>query len=308
MRCAASLVALAALPMIALAGETVDPVEHVDALVILDTEGRLVTGLVDFDTEVPLSDTTRVYSGAFGVFDIGGGSQTATTDVPGFFALRPSSPNIPAGFSALPPSTDLLFTAGVIEIDGASSNFLHWDGTGPVSFAAAPIAGNISKPPSFLFNIDLNTTASSAPGFTIQRTTSQGGLHQHLNFNIFDAQLAPDGVYLWSMTLHLGTLDSDPIYFVHTLGDIDAATHQQAIDYVRDTLVDTSTTLCTADLDGDLAVNLEDFSIFIAQFGNGVADCGSGCTADLDGNDAVNLDDFSIFIAQFGNTAAQCAG
>ncbi len=60
---------------------------------------------------------------------------------------------------------------------------------------------------------------------------------------------------------------------------------------------------CTADLDTNGAVNLDDFSIFIAQFGNGAEVCVvDGCTADLDGSDAVDLDDFSIFIAQFGNT------
>ncbi len=64
--------------------------------------------------------------------------------------------------------------------------------------------------------------------------------------------------------------------------------------------------LCTADLDGNFMVDLDDFSIFIAQFGNTAGDCAMGCTADLDGVNGVDLDDFSIFIAQFGNTAAEC--
>ncbi len=74
--------------------------------------------------------------------------------------------------------------------------------------------------------------------------------------------------------------------------------------------VDTCTpqNLCTADLDASFTVDLDDFSIFIAQFGNGPAECASGCTADLDGNDFVNLDDFSIFIAQFGNGLGECTG
>ncbi len=63
---------------------------------------------------------------------------------------------------------------------------------------------------------------------------------------------------------------------------------------------------CTADLDSNSAVNLDDFSIFIAQFGNGPTECAGGCTADLDGNDRVDLDDFSIFIAQFGNGPTEC--
>ncbi len=63
---------------------------------------------------------------------------------------------------------------------------------------------------------------------------------------------------------------------------------------------------CTADLDGVNGVNLDDFSIFIAQFGNSAEDCAGGCTADLDGENGVNLDDFSIFIAQFGNSPEDC--
>ncbi len=65
-------------------------------------------------------------------------------------------------------------------------------------------------------------------------------------------------------------------------------------------------TLCTADLDGNFMVDLDDFSIFIAQFGNTAGDCMMGCTADLDGVNGVDLDDFSIFIAQFGNNAGVC--
>ncbi len=59
--------------------------------------------------------------------------------------------------------------------------------------------------------------------------------------------------------------------------------------------------VCTADLDASGGVNLDDFSIFIAQFGNGAAECIDGCSADLEGDNDVDLDDFSIFIAQFGN-------
>ncbi len=67
-----------------------------------------------------------------------------------------------------------------------------------------------------------------------------------------------------------------------------------------------SDALCTADLDATGTVDLDDFSIFIAQFGNGSAECAGGCSADLEGDSDVDLDDFSIFIAQFGLTTADC--
>lgn len=61
--------------------------------------------------------------------------------------------------------------------------------------------------------------------------------------------------------------------------------------------------LCSADLDGDFDVDLDDFSIFASQFGlSGMA----GLSADLDNDSDVDLDDFSILASQFGNTAAQC--
>jgi len=63
----------------------------------------------------------------------------------------------------------------------------------------------------------------------------------------------------------------------------------------RDTNADGFGNICDADLDGDLLVNLSDFSMFRAAFGT------TGPDADLDGDGQVNLSDFSIFRAMFGS-------
>ncbi len=59
---------------------------------------------------------------------------------------------------------------------------------------------------------------------------------------------------------------------------------------------------CTADIDGDGDVDLDDFSIFIAQFGLTTQPGDPPLSADFDGNGVVDLDDFSIFAAQFERT------
>lgn len=51
---------------------------------------------------------------------------------------------------------------------------------------------------------------------------------------------------------------------------------------------------CDADFDNSGFVNLDDFDIFVDNFGTSNAD------ADLDGSNFVNLDDFDIFVALFG--------
>jgi len=63
----------------------------------------------------------------------------------------------------------------------------------------------------------------------------------------------------------------------------------------RDTNVDGFGNICDADLDGDLTVDLSDFSLFRSAFGTADPD------ADFDGDGAVDLSDFSTFREFFGS-------
>jgi hypothetical protein len=63
----------------------------------------------------------------------------------------------------------------------------------------------------------------------------------------------------------------------------------------RDTDVDGYGNICDADLNGDLTVNLSDFSQFRSVFGTADPD------ADFNGDGSVNLSDYSIFRALFGS-------
>jgi hypothetical protein len=63
----------------------------------------------------------------------------------------------------------------------------------------------------------------------------------------------------------------------------------------RDTNGDDYGNICDADLNGDLTVNLGDYSLFRSAFGNS-----TNPDADFNGDGAVNLGDYSIFRSSFG--------
>ena len=52
------------------------------------------------------------------------------------------------------------------------------------------------------------------------------------------------------------------------------------------------------DINRNAVVNITDFSIFLARFGNACTDC----LEDIDGNGVVNISDFSLFLSQYGQT------
>lgn len=56
---------------------------------------------------------------------------------------------------------------------------------------------------------------------------------------------------------------------------------------------------CPGDLNGDFSVNVNDLTIFLANFGQTVA---PGTNGDIDGNGVVNVNDLTIFLANFGIT------
>ena len=221
---------------------------HVDALLTVEG-GQLRTGHFDFDTGSVICADVRVYPAEFDIF--------GTTDAPGFNAL--TGGNLPAGFDALPGSTAVDFGGVPITVDGTTSNLWFWDGQGAVGFQ--PVSGgttlNVSKAPSFIFSADFDGSASAVTGFTIDFTGSTGSLHKHVDFTVLGAPTAADGFYLWSFVLTIGALTSEPMYFVHALGDQPDSVHSQAVAWVRENIVE-SPCRCAADVDQDGAVDVDD--------------------------------------------------
>ena len=92
---------------------------------------------------------------------------------------------------------------------------------------------------------------------------------------------------------------TDRICFIDSDGDgvpdnLDNCTLVANTDQ-RDTNGDGFGNICDADLNGDLTVNLSDFSLFRSAFGTASPD------ADFNGDGSVNLSDFSLFRGMFGN-------
>lgn len=211
---------------------------HVDALLAIDPSGNLVTGGFNFDEGEVESIDTRVYEAEFEQVP---STNIWTTDEPGFNAVSSSVGGLPAGYSTLPANTDITFTGKAFEIDGTTANLWHWDGSGAVNFnpVASPTELEISKAPSAVFSSILDGSASDVAGFVIETTTSEGFLHKHIDFTISntDATAPADGIYLWSLTLSAGTLESDPVYFVNGLGVHTEEQHEAAAEYVEANLV-----------------------------------------------------------------------
>lgn len=210
---------------------------HVDALLAVDPSGKLVTGGFDFDAGEVESLNTRVYEAEFdGPF-----SGVWTTDEPGFNAVSDTAGGLPAGYTTLPGSTAVNFDANAFTIGASTANLWHWDGSGAVSFA--PVAGptqlEISKSPTAVFSSTLDGSDSNVAGFEIETTGADGFLHKHIDFSIANTDLSEvdDGFYLWSLTLSAGELETDPVYFVHGLGEHTEIAHEAAVDFVQTNVV-----------------------------------------------------------------------
>ncbi len=205
--------------------------QHADALLVITPGDQLVTGLYDFGSNTLVSTDTHVLEGEFDAF--------GTIDEPGFNALSSGNAQLPAGYSTLPGSTAVDFVGKAFSIGAQTSNLWFWDATGPVVFT--PVTDgtilNVSKAPAVSFSANLDGSASDVPGFTIDTTAADGFLHKHIDFSIIDATTAAEGFYLWSFEISAGSYTSDPVYFVHGLGDHDEELHEEAIEYVETNIV-----------------------------------------------------------------------
>ncbi len=132
------------------------------------------------------------------------------------------------------------FTLGIDVL----TNLQYWDGTGAVSFAPAVAGIDLAITRGSTVHISGSGLSGTVP--TIGSTGVAGRLHVHVTSDLNAADgtnpnppNAPDGVYLIGLDLKLpgsGLANSDPIYFVYNNG-VGEATHDEAIDWVRNNLV-----------------------------------------------------------------------
>lgn len=161
------------------------------------------------------------------------------------------------------------FTAGIFPNDGklppgslVLSLFsgpyaaLHyWNGSGAPSFAPA-IGGiqiNLNRGSANL-RVGATTTSGSITVATIPAAgVAAGRVHQHLQSSIgsggagssFAVLGAPDGIYAFGALLSVGSVRSDPIYFVFNQG-MDEAIHDSAIEFYEAAVVPEPASWCLA--------------------------------------------------------------
>jgi hypothetical protein len=96
--------------------------------------------------------------------------------------------------------------------------------------------------------------------------------------------------------LSLGDVEGNGVRQLVTIGSGIALLGMAPLLTFRSVLSET----CSADIDGNGAVDIDDLMALIGQWGN---DCkiGAECTADLDGNLVIDIDDLVMLIGLWGN-------
>jgi len=197
------------------------------------------------DDVVPYALGGKIVTGGH---DDGTGVDTIAKQVFGFdFGEEPSDPY----FIGDPGFNNGAFAVGIFPGDGllpagftlgfnVLTNLGYWDGTGSVSFAAAPAGISLGlQRGSNTVTIDGAGHSGTIP--TIG-STGAGRLHVHMGSLLnatdgIDPALpnAPEGVYLVGLELKLpgsGLANSDPIYLVYNNG-LDEEVHDAAMEWVE---------------------------------------------------------------------------
>ncbi|TPV94498.1 MAG: hypothetical protein B7733_14750 [Myxococcales bacterium FL481] len=175
---------------------------HVD--VLLAAEGdKIVTGTFAWGTS-DISLPEAAFSRGFEYVQ----DNAAVATNPGFNAV----PVPPAPYESLPSDTPVAFS--MVPVPGLESDLAYWDGHGEVSFvsptghASLSILHALSGEPVHVMGANAET-----PGFAIGTTAAGGLLHEHHQIVLVgpdSGQLPSEGVYVFAMRFHAGTLESSP--------------------------------------------------------------------------------------------------
>lgn len=277
--------------------------QHRDVLV-QQVEGRLVTGIADFDAG-GWTLGARVFSGEFP-------AEFFTND-PGWNALGSGSPAMPAGAAALPATADLQWDFVPMKIDGAARTLHYWNGSGAVSFGTPPSTDYYAalRSRSGVY-YETDGTGDLVVASTLARTGALGSLHDHEIFFLDDddgnlTTNPADGIYLVSIRLRMVGLDraAPAVFAFGTPGSTPAALTSAAA-WANDR-IDMLMPDFAADADGDLAVDGFDVAAWQAGFGLTGGDA-LQVRGDFTSDDAVNGADFLAWQRQAGLSLANFPG
>ncbi len=195
---------------------------HGDILLTVDdVTGELATGSVANQTNINELEGISVYEVELqGLFGLGTGF---SANEPGFSSgpVGGATPNL-----ALPGNTDLEFELLHMEHGGVDSNLLFWDFStfdpttveeDDVNFV--PAVGHtltLSDLGNSAITASVDGSGSDVSGFTIGTTTASGGIHEDLSIDLVGSGGGDPaaGMYLWKMEFELGSVHSDPVYFL----------------------------------------------------------------------------------------------
>ncbi len=180
-----------------------------------DPGGQILTGFYDFDTEAFVEDTFR-FSEPLEIIQPGFHGISA----PGFFAT---------GDFTLLPSADVSFDVPAVSapLSQTPSTLFYWDGLDDnndgdflddVDFAAPPAGHSLEVRLSTFVNMTVTGESTDQPGFVLDQTNADGGIHKHVSFLVRgDNGNAPDdGFYLLPFRLHQAGLESsDPFFLLY---------------------------------------------------------------------------------------------
>lgn len=273
--------------------------QHLDVLVQV-VDGKIVTGAADYDSNTWLVGQ-QVYKRQL--------LSNFRTPDPGFTGLETGNPLLEPGVLGLAPQIDLRLDIVPTTIDGQRANFWWWDGvdTGEAGYELADVAFG-AAPAGVTWNLfdadfELLTADGSdavVPGALIQRTFSDGAVHQHLVMQVADGDgnsqtTPPQGIYMTAMVLQAeGFEESEPFFFVHRTAGLNNEPRDVAADWARinySTLVDD---LPRCDFDGDGLCDGVDIDQLMNDAETG------GLSADLNGDGVVNETDRDEWLATAG--------
>jgi hypothetical protein len=154
-----------------------------------------------------------------------------------FFAQDPGF-NASAG-SGLPPGSQLLFNIVGAGSMGLPANLSYWDGLGDVEFGLTPSDETLTLSIGSQSRVADDSTSGVA-GFSIQTVTASGSVHRHLSSILNEGTGNPTaGIFLLPLELASSDLTVEkslPFFVVYNNG-LSEGTHDQAIDWVQQSLV-----------------------------------------------------------------------
>ncbi|MEM9186707.1 MAG: hypothetical protein AAGB00_09455 [Planctomycetota bacterium] len=124
-----------------------------------------------------------------------------SADAPGFNHPEDDG-DLPPGVTSLSPGDNIVVNELSLTVDGVTADLFFWDGTGPVSFAPAPVGVDFSIVTEFMGN-------------SIGTAGTGGGFDDHPDFFVGAVTLPTPGIYLGSLEAQAGLLDpTDPLFLV----------------------------------------------------------------------------------------------